>query len=101
MIPPQYAMPLLVSWILHLLVSLVYGLVVSLAASRFRQSKAFIAGAVAGLILYGLNLGVVSLCWPFLRGPELGVLLDHIVFGLIGAGAYRGLLKRRVFALPD
>jgi hypothetical protein len=48
---------------------------------------------------------VVSALWPSLRGAEFSVVVTHVVFGLITAGAYRGLLKRKpevpVAGLPE
>jgi hypothetical protein len=53
---------------------------------------------VVGLVLYLLNFGVVSLCLPGLRGNEVSVIITHVVFGLVAAGVYRGLLRRKVSA---
>jgi hypothetical protein len=95
-IPAEAGLAPAVVWLIHLAVSVVYGLLISVAAVRFRQAKAFLAGAVVGAILYLINLGIVSALWPSLRGKEVAVAFAHIVFGLIAAGAYRGLLKRTV-----
>ena len=91
------SMPLIVVWFFHLLLSVVYGFVISLVISRLVYRHAVILGAFIGLILYFLNLGIVSLLSPDYRGSELTVLFTHIV-GLIAAGAYRGLLRRRLVA---
>jgi hypothetical protein len=87
--------PLLLAWALHLGVSLLYGLIISRMVATLRCQRAFATGALAGLLLYALNLGVVSAFWPSLRGAELSVVVTHVVFGLITAAAYRGLLKRK------
>jgi hypothetical protein len=87
--------PLLVVWCLHLALSLLYGLIISRLVATLRRRKAFVTGALAGLVLYVVNFGVVSALWPWLRGAEFSVMITHIVFGLITAGVYRGLLARK------
>ena len=88
-------LPPLWAWIIHLGVSILYGLIIAKAVSTLRRRQAFIVGGAVGLVLYVINFGVVSTWWPDLRGNELSVVFTHIVFGLIAAGAYRGLLRRR------
>jgi len=90
--------PLIMIWVAHLLLALVYGLIISSVIARMTYARAFMAGAIMGLVLYGVNLAAVSMLWPEMRGSELTVVFTHIVFGLIAAGAYRGLLRRRVAA---
>jgi len=68
---------------------------------HIRQLVAVLAGGVAGIVLYFLNLGAVSLWFPGMRGNEVSVFVTHLVFGLIAAGAYRGLLRRRVSVSKD
>jgi hypothetical protein len=94
-IPGQVEIPLLLVWALHLAVSLLYGLIISRTVATLRHRRAFVTGGLAGLVLYGVNFGVVSAFWPSLRGAEFSVVIGHIVFGLITAGSYRGLLKRK------
>src|SRR5580765_1675540 len=94
-IPGPVEIPLLLVCTLHLAVSLLYGLIISRSVATLKHRRAFVTGALAGLILYAINFGVVSAFWPFLRGAEFSVVVTHIVFGLITAGAYRGLLKRK------
>jgi len=94
-VPGPTEIPLLLVWTLHLAVSLLYGLIISRLVATLRWRRAFFTGALAGLVLYVANLGIVSVAWPRLRGAEFSVIVTHIVFGLITAGAYRGLLKRK------
>ena len=94
-VPRTFEISFVLVCILHLVVSLLYGLIISRIVATLRRRPAFVAGALAGLVLYAINFGVVSAFWPWLRGAEFSVLITHIVFGLITAGAYRGLLKRR------
>ena len=92
----QVAYPL--AWLLHLSVSLIYGLIVARVVARLELPKAIMAGAATTVLLYFVNLGIVSGLFPELRGNELSVFVVHLAFGLIAAGAYRGLLKRTVVA---
>jgi hypothetical protein len=92
------AMPLVMVWVIHLIISIIYGLIISRIASRLLRSRAVLMGGITGVGLYLLNLLIVSFACPHLRGNELSVLFTHIVFGLLAAGIYRGLLKRK--ALP-
>lgn len=93
--PGTVEISLLLAWVLHLAVSVVYGLLISRVVATLRWRRAFFTGALAGLVVYAVNFGVVSAVWPWLRGAEFSVVVTHIVFALIAAGAYRGLLKRR------
>jgi hypothetical protein len=86
--------------VIHLGLSLIYGLIVSLMVITVREMRAVVVGGIVGLVLYCLNFGMVSLWIPALKGHEVAVLVTHLVFGLIGAAAYRGLLQRRVPAGP-
>jgi hypothetical protein len=94
-IPGPIEIPLLLIWLIHLAISVVYGLLISRVVATLRWRRAFFTGALAGLVLYVINFGVVSAVWPWLRGAEFSVVVTHIVFGLITAAAYRGLLKRK------
>jgi hypothetical protein len=94
MIPASTGLPPAAVWPIHLAVSIVYGLIISAVAARFRKAKALLAGAVVGAILYLIDFGIVSALWPSLRANEVGIAFSHIVFGAIAGGAYRGLLKR-------
>lgn len=104
-IPGPLEIPLFLVCMVHLAVSLVYGLIISRMVATLRRQRAFVTGALAGLVLYVVNFGVVSTFLPSLRGAEFSVVITHIVFGLITAGAYRGLLKRKrwvpVSGLPE
>ena len=87
-------LPMFAAWGCHLLVGILYGLVISRAVANLKQGRAILMGGLVGLLLYGINLSAFSAFWPRLRGNEVAVVLTHIVFGLVAAGAYRGLLRR-------
>jgi hypothetical protein len=88
-------LPIPAVWIIHLLVSVIYALVISRIVAGLTQQRAILTGGAIGFLLYLLNLAVVSFLWPEIRGNEIGVAFTHIVFGLVAAGAYRGLLRRK------
>ena len=92
---PGIEMALASVWLIHLAVSIVYGLVISRIVSALTQTRAVVIGGLIGLALYLGNLLTVSLWWPQMRGNEVSVVFTHFVFGLLAAGAYRGLLKRK------
>ncbi len=92
---PSQTVSLSESSLMHLGLTVVYGAIISVSVQRVTQFRAFLTGGLVGLALYGLNLGVVLLWLPMLRGNEIAVAVTHLVFGMIAAGAYRGLLRRR------
>jgi hypothetical protein len=96
----QIGLGLGAAYTIHLALSIVYGLLISRTVAHLRQARAVITGGILGLILYVANFGVVSTWWPGLRGYEISVVFTHVVFGLIAAGAYRGLLRRKELATP-
>lgn len=100
-VPPAWNLGVFLVVILHLALSVIYGLIVSFAVINIREMTAVLVGGVVGLLLYLLNLGAVSLWFPAMRGSEVSVIVTHAVFGLIAAGAYRGLLRRKVAAAPQ
>ena len=99
-VPSSFQVPLFAVWLIHMGVALVYGLIISRIVAGLTQLRAVISGGVIGLLLYLVNLLVISVVLPEMRGNESSVLFAHFVFGLVTAGAYRGLLKRKMKALP-
>ena len=93
-LPPEVT-SMIPAWLIHLMVSIIYGFIISRTVVCLRQFRAIFTGGLIGLLLYGLNLLAVSLLWPQMRGNEASVAFTHIVFGLIAAATYRGLLKRK------
>jgi hypothetical protein len=89
-------MPLALGWLTHLALAVVYALVICRLIACYRIQRALVMGALGGLVLYVLNLTVVALIWRGTAVNEVPVLFTHIVFALITAGAYRGLLRRRL-----
>jgi len=100
-VPQLWGLGIFMTIVLHLILSIIYSVLISFAVINIRQMAAVLAGGIAGLVIYFLNLGAVSLWFPAMRGNEVSVFVTHFVFGLIAAGAYRGLLRRRVGVPTD
>ena len=100
-VPVTWGLGMFMTVVLHLAVALIYGIIISLVVMNIHQMAAVLTGGVVGLVLYFLNLGAVSLWFPAMRGSEVSVFVTHVVCGLIAAGAYRGLLRRRLPASTD
>lgn len=95
-VPPTWGIPVLGIVAMHLALSVIYGLIISLVVMSIRQLWAVGIGGLVGLALFGVTLAIVSSCIPEMRGNEVAVAVTHFVFGLIAAGLYRGLLRRKV-----
>lgn len=100
-VPATWSLGIFMTVVSHLALALIYGIIVSLVVMNIHQMTAVVTGGVTGLVLYFLNLGAVGLWLPAMRGNEVSVFVTHVVCGLIAAGAYRGLLRRRVEVASD
>jgi hypothetical protein len=96
LIPAGIGIPLPVRWIIHLVVSVLYGMIISLLVTPFTRWQAVLVGGLVGMLLYFVNRAVVHFLFPALETNEAAVLFTHEVFAMVAAGAYRGLLKRRM-----
>ena len=90
--------PLALAWLIHLALSIGYGLFICRVVWPYRIRRALVIAGLAGLVVYILNLAIVSFVWGVTGRDEIPVIFTHIVFALFTAGAYRGLLKRKVMA---
>ena len=98
-LPVEETMPLILVWLIHIGISVAYGLIISGLVSRLTKARAVFVGGLIGLALYVVSLLAVYLFWKEWRGNEISAGFTHIVFGVIAAGAYRGLLQRKVIAV--
>jgi hypothetical protein len=97
-VPVTWGLGMFMTVVLHLALALIYGVIISIVVINIHQMRAVLTGGIVGLVLYFLNLGAISMWFPEMRGNEMSVAVTHVVCGLIAAGAYRGLLRRRVSA---
>jgi hypothetical protein len=83
---------------LHVLVSVCYALLLAPIVHRMSLWSALLTGAGFGLVLYLLNFLLFSQFFPHLvsRERELAAAVTHVAFGIVVAGAYKGMAKRRV-----
>ena len=77
----------------HSAISLGWGVVLAVVLPR-RRAVAW--GAVAGLVIAGLDLGVLGRRWPRIRAlPRAPQVADHVAFGaLVGAVVSRAGRRR-------
>src|SRR5256885_16783864 len=91
-------MPVGLVWLIHLAVAILYSLIICRLIASSRIGRALVMAVLVGLVLYVLNLAGVAFIWHAAPTSEVPVIFTHIVFALIAAGAYRGLLRRRIAA---
>lgn len=85
--------------LLHFVSAVVYAAIMLPLIHRFRYGGAALVGTSVGCVLYLLNLAIFTVAGggaPYSR--ELPVFITHLAFGMIFTGAYKGLVKRRIFA---
>src|SRR4029434_4924198 len=72
-IPESWSVPLMVCFIGHLGLSVLYSLIISRAVTGGAQLGAVITGGIMGLFLYTVNFALVSVWYPELRVNEVPV----------------------------
>jgi len=77
----------------HLALAIGYAIIIGLIVDKLRRVKAVIAGGIVGAVLFLLNWAVFKFLVTDGTTRESLVLFTHIAFGLITAGAYKGLSK--------
>jgi len=85
-----------VAMVVHLVLSVLYGLLFGWLAHRLQLAGALLAGAAFGLIVvYAVNFYLIApLLFPwFADARNMISLMTHVLFGLVLAGAYVGLRR--------
>lgn len=82
----------------HLGLSVGYTTLIGLVVEHLRRVKAVLAGAAIGAALFLLNWLVFHYLVRDGVGRESAVLFTHIAFGMMTAGAYKGLSKPPIAA---
>jgi len=90
--PPD--VPFFAAAVLHLALSVCYALIIAPMVHRLRPELAILGGAVIGFGLYLLNLAAVYYLFHWAYGREPAVIVAHLLFCAVAAGAYRGLASR-------
>ncbi len=83
------SMVLIVGGIVHLVLSLLFALVISIVIHRWGLLVGIIGGGILGLSLYAINLYALTLLFPWffaINTPSL--LISHVIFGAVAGGVY-------------
>src|SRR5688500_755726 len=91
----------LLSLFAHLALSLGYAIIIGLVVDKLRRVKAVIAGGIVGAVLFLVNWATFNFLVTDGTTRETVVLFTHLAFGLITAGAYKGLSKPAIARIPD
>jgi predicted histidine transporter YuiF (NhaC family) len=92
--------PFLLSLGAHLALAVGYAIIIGLVVEKLRRVKAVVAGGIVGAVLFVINWAVFNFLVTDGTARESVVLFTHIAFGLITAGAYKGLSKPAVVPVP-
>jgi hypothetical protein len=83
--------------LLHMTFAVVYGLIIAPVVGRFSFAPAMLAGAGLGLVLYLFNFIFFKIAFPaYAGGGELAPIVTHLAFGVVAAGAYKGLGRKGI-----
>ena len=93
---PELGGSFLLSLGAQLALAIGYAIIIGLIVDKIRRVKAVIAGGVIGAVLFLLNWAVFKFLVTDGTTRESLVLFTHVAFGLMTAGAYKGLSKPRV-----
>jgi hypothetical protein len=81
---------MLVATLVHFMLSMLYGLILSWLMSRLATALAVIVGAAFGLILYAVNMYGFTVVFPWFEGARDWITLaSHLVFGVVAALVYK------------
>lgn len=81
---------------LHFIVAALYALIIAPIVHGFRPFAAGAVGAVIGLVLYFISYAVAGMLMETPPGQrEWPSLAIHIIFGIVCAEAYKGMVRRR------
>jgi hypothetical protein len=81
---------------IHFLVAIIYSLILAPIVHGFRPWMAGLVGAVGGLVLYFINYAVATMILdPALMRSEWQCAVQHVIFGLVFAETYKGMVRRR------
>jgi hypothetical protein len=81
---------------LHFLVSAVYGLIIAPIVHGFRPFAAGAVGALVGLVLYFISYAIAGMIMDTPASQrEWPSLVIHIIFGIVCAETYKGMVRRR------
>lgn len=83
------SMALIVGGIVHLVLSVLFALVISIVIHRWGLLVGIIGGGILGLALYAINLYTLTLLFPwFFAINTSSLLISHVIFGVVAGGVY-------------
>lgn len=83
--------------VVHLILSIAYVLLLAWIIDRWDMGRALLAGLVFGLILYLVNFYPLTIVFPwFVMARNWITIFTHLVFGVVGAWAYKSLQSKRL-----
>lgn len=92
----------MVGMLVHLALSVVYGLIIGWLVHRMDMGTALLVGALFGLVaIYLVNFYLIApAVFPwFVQARNWISLVAHIIFGLVAAGTYISMRNRRPAAV--
>jgi len=88
---------MLVATLVHFALAIAYGVILGLVIARLSTALALLAGAVFGLLLYGINMYGFTAAFPWFEATRDWITATaHVVFGIAAAAAYKLLSPRSV-----
>lgn len=83
--------------VVHFGLSIIYGLIGALLIFRLGTGIAILVGVVGGLLIYLINFYGFTALFPwFAEARNWMSIVSHMIFGAVGAWAYKGLAKRKI-----
>jgi hypothetical protein len=97
--PSGFSMKIMaIAMMIHIPLSVIYGLVLGWAIHRLEMGAALMAGAAFGLIaVYGVNFYLIApMVFPwFVEARNWISVVSHVMFGMILAGTYIAMRRSR------
>ncbi|MBL0419140.1 hypothetical protein JI739_02150 [Ramlibacter sp. AW1] len=96
--PASFSAPIVMTaMVIHLVLSVVYGLILGAIVHRMGKGAALVTGAVFGLVVYLANFHLIApMAFPWFTQAQNWVsVLSHVVFGAVIAAVYAGSRDRR------
>ena len=96
--PGQEATPMFFFGVmsLHFIVAALYGLIISPIVHGFRPFLAGAVGSVVGLVLYFMSYAIAGMVMDVPANQrEWPSLVIHVIFAIICAETYKGMVRRR------
>jgi uncharacterized membrane protein YagU involved in acid resistance len=92
---------LMAAIMLHLMLSIIYAIILAMIVKSMSLGLAILIGAVFGFVLYLVNFYGITGIFPWFANARNWVsIFSHIMFGIIAAWSYAGLVRRHDFRKP-